>query len=195
MEPVSTYFLSDVPTRKQFVEALIDRGIDPNSPAGVWLTQATAYHRHAWRVRTATDAAVAWAVEAVGTADRLTVAAIALADRFGQLRHPAFAGCGTGDRGRRDGPAWDAAIAEAAIRVAGHFGVLRATPEGAVVYHDGPDTLTLQPELIPAALLRAIAAEGLRRCVGLPDEVSGVGMDVQPPDLPNWAAAYNRYAC
>ena len=178
--------LSTCTTRAAAVEAIAAEGL-PTEIAEI-LIRESAPARHAWRVDQAYQAARAVVFpgpRALGYEDSLLIWAVLAADLvgvggrdgcqgFGTVRLPVLSGLGKGRKQASDGPAWTAAIAEAANRVAeGDGGLYPAfvPHEDALAVHTsahGMDlTIPVPLDLVPAAWQRSIAREGLRRAAGI----------------------------
>jgi hypothetical protein len=174
------------------------------------LLAETAAERHASRVAYARAAAEEWARERAGLTPKefsalpqesrdlmagpvLAAEVLGVGGQDGVAGHgtarlPAFANCGKGRRNATDGPAWSAAIEQAAREVGGHFAVNEI---GAVVYR-APGGEVLLRDSVPVAWERTVLREGLRRAAGLAPWFPRAAMFAhQPESLPHWAAALN----
>lgn len=151
------------------------------------LLRETALQRHKARVAMALKCAESYYLEALKlSADEVSpetlaagAASVLWADMAGvggrdgveghaTRRHPAFAQCGKGRKQATDGPAWSAAILDAA-RVTP--GVFRAVDAGLHFFtrDNGVDTASVpcDPQ-VPEEWQMTVAREGLRLAAGLP---------------------------
>lgn len=206
----------EVLNRKTQKSELAAIGVD--GAAAERLLSEYAGDRHRSRVRYARNAAEEYylsqcAVEREDISPEslaMVVSAILWADMVGvggrddvqglsTERHPAFHQCGKGRKQASDGPAWTAAILEAAHLSGGRFSI---NENGLLVFSllDGSD-VAICDEIAPPRWRYAILREGLRRSVERAMETSGtrpnrwhenVPFDAPPSSAPSWARAVNE---
>lgn len=186
------------------------------------LLRETAPERHASRVAYARWAAEEYYLDQVRierdemSPEGLAVAAqaVLLADMIGvggrdgveglaTTRHPAFASCGKGRKQAMDGPAWDAAIRDAAWYGPLSRSMVFTVNENGVLVLMGrtaPCLRTAEPDyaevavdetIAPVAWRISILREGLRRAAGLERWHPGVYFDAPPESVGRWADLLN----
>ncbi len=162
----------------------------------------TAPARHEWRVEAAVEAAGGYYLESLGRLLADIAGVGGRDDCMGDAttRHPSFRDLGKGRKQATDGPAYSAAIREAAARIVRHYEAewpiaLSPGGSGVLLSHSvGMESETPVNVDAPPQWLRSLAREGLRRAaaymapISIREELSVVGWE---GSLNDWADMVN----
>jgi len=192
-------------TRKERLEDLAEMGI--TGAAADVVLKAEALSRHFARVQMAVDSAFRWVgMKALDETHRMALAwAACILDSSGARgicgsgingstqRFPAFSNCGSGRKYANDGPAWDAAIAQAASEISTGKDIhLSADYGGLVVVVDGVnypfpnEKDEFYTEFVGALAMRVIMVKtDINR-----DALNG--FPVEGGEATHWSYIYNR---